>query len=358
MALFFWDDDFIALTDDNELLIHDGADEAPLWRRSVKETIVGVARVGQEVVTLDKGGGLRYWDLAHGEETQIYSVPDNPLGLSLAYEQQLVVVTNKEVLLFDNGQQVARQRVKMPESAAFSADGSRIAVASATGACTICTNTLEPIVTTEVTEMFGHNIVWSPRGYWLMTAGKGVYLISGKGDTVKRMTGSQGSITSIACNPDGTRFAVLIDKKLALLINTKSKDVLAQVQMKERTISDIFVPNDEWLTLGLVGGDANKVSLLHEMVVKRTDTHPGRQHNSWLLSINIPIAKDRPKPPPPAEKPVHTPQPKVQTAAAAPEKPKRTLLQRGGRWVLWILLAVFALLIFCGLVGTVLGGVS
>src|SRR5690606_18834380 len=52
----------LVLADDDELLVHDGASEAPRWRRCCKSPLVAVGAAADAVVSLDEDGQAIWHD--------------------------------------------------------------------------------------------------------------------------------------------------------------------------------------------------------------------------------------------------------------------------------------------------------
>lgn len=341
MAKFFWDSEYVALSDKHELLV-DNENEAPIWHHQIEDEIVGIARDGQEVITLDTGGHLRYWDLAQGTETQIYLVPNNPIAMSRVYEGRVAVITEREVLIFDHGHEAARQLLEGGVNAAFSGDGSLVAVALEDGTCAIYDATLDLINTSKVTETPGRDIVWNRNGHWQMAAGKGVYLVSVGGTDISCMSSKSTDIQAVTASPDGSKYAYLTGDHFIYVVATEKREFLARVRIEDRKITDLHLNNNQYVTLSLEGGDGNRVSVVERNKVWCNESHPGRPSVSWMVYIAFPDPPE-PKSAPP-EKPVSKPASLKTSAESESEEAKPSLLRRGCRMVMIIVFVISALL--------------
>ncbi|HET6250680.1 MAG TPA: hypothetical protein VFE47_23530 [Tepidisphaeraceae bacterium] len=67
-------------------------------------------------------------------------------------------------------------------------------------------------------------------------------------------------------------------------------DPLLRVNYMKRLVTGISFGPQRWIGLSLNGGDGNKIDYVTG-ATNRSDTHPGRKHNSWLLTIWTPKQK-------------------------------------------------------------------
>jgi hypothetical protein len=86
--------------------------------------------------------------------------------------------------------------------------------------------------------------------------------------------------------------------KTALVLQYPSRETDATISYFDRDITDVCFGPDPWLGIGMNLGDGNKINL-ETGATHRTDTHPGRDHHSWALSVST--GKARGGDPVPAE---------------------------------------------------------
>jgi hypothetical protein len=92
------------------------------------------------------------------------------------------------------------------------------------------------------------------------------------------------AITDVACSAEGTRFAMQVDRSRVLVLDDPPAEALLDVSYPQRVCSGVAFGPRPWIAIALAGGDANKVNV-DTGAMHRSDTHPGRQHNRWLVSV-------------------------------------------------------------------------
>jgi hypothetical protein len=100
---------------------------------------------------------------------------------------------------------------------------------------------------------------------------------------VRRVTGLGGTtLKAVAANERGTLVALQAGDDLAVVIAWPSRDTAANLRYPERKITGLALGSGA-LWIGLDRGDGNKLDL-GSGDLYRTDPHPGRPLERWLVA--------------------------------------------------------------------------
>nr|MBA3501145.1 hypothetical protein [Deltaproteobacteria bacterium] len=162
-----------------------------------------------------------------------------------------------------------------------------------------------------------------PQGFWLVGIANKLMRWDGSSEPT-HVTTLPGRCDHVACSAKA--IAVGWDKKSAAVLAWPSKDTLGSLMYPERAIEGLAFGPWPWVGVSLDLGDGNKFNL-QSLALHRSDTHPGREHHSWLVSVGGP----------PDDKPAVAPPPR-----AAPARPSSAGFPVGAL----VLLAAIAIAIF------------
>jgi WD40 repeat protein len=229
-------------------------------------------------------GKIRLWDVATGERRFILEAgPTNGfwgiLDATLAFNPEgtlLASVTSGMVQLWETASGGLIAEIDIPDgaaSAAFSLDGSRLAVGSTHQA--LIFDVTDPSSPVQQTTLAGQERIvqvrFSPDGTQLaaMEANVGVRLWSLTDGVERHMFDSYGPAQNIAFNPDGTRLAVLSEARGALIYDTAGGETLAVLSNPGAQISEItFSPDGRLLAVSYLWSWGMNVGLeLWDMTV-------------------------------------------------------------------------------------------
>jgi hypothetical protein len=316
----------LALADGDDLLIHGGTDEKPLWIRKLQAKAVGVGAGGGIVCTLDDNGLLTWWS-GSGEVLGTSSLGDAPLALATAPDgQACAALFDDRIVLVERGAAARTVRLQDVTAAAFSADGGRVAIGTAHGQVKIMTFAGEPIGESKLEDGV-RGLAASPKGHWYATSGDRVLRIDANGGEPQRVTRAAGLEPDlIAVSSDGLLFAVRLRDDLVMCLGDPPHKTVAQIDYPQRTTCGLGFGKGHVIVIGLEGGDGNYVNIPDEQLC-RTETFEGRTHNRWLVGVNIDASavpgapprrtSDAPPSSAPAPKPALAPQPAPAPAAPA-----------------------------------------
>jgi len=317
------------------ILAHSGADESPLWKQTCDDPVIAVGATKTEIVTLDEHGRLVWWDAKEGKRLATTELGDPAVALAVAADGTCAAALPERVVITRRGEteHAATLSVAAAHSLAWSDDGARLAVGTEQGTVQVFEAAGgDPIGKADVEETV-RSIAWNTGGFWLATAGERVVRIAADGGGCEPVTRAVGmSPDFVTCSADGSRFALRLDALTTVVLAYPSRDTVAQFSYIERQVVGLAFGPGPWLGVGLDKGDGNKINLETE-AIHRTDTQPGRTHNSWLLSASF--ERGAPRPASAAKR---------EDANSAPPPPTAAASLKGQAYV-WLGLIVIGLVI-------------
>lgn len=271
----------IALADGRDLLIHDGQDESPRWRKTGEADWTMVGLGGGQVIAADAEGRVFRYDEKTGAEAQRIEL-GVPIGTGTTSDDGVawLLAADQVIALSPDGTK-ASTPVVGPTAIAVAPSGAR-AVAEAGGRLLLQGQEAEKSL-----ELGGpiQSVAWHPRGFWLAAVEDRLLRVDATTHLVEPYTRASGStITAVACNPDTV--ALVLDEKTAVALSHPSKDTRGNASYFDRKIIGVALGPAPWLGVGLDLGDGNKIDLATGAVC-RTDTHPGRDHHRWMLQVSV-----------------------------------------------------------------------
>lgn len=283
MSSFDYDEEgySIVLGDGRELLVHDGASEAPRWRSESPARLVGVASNSIGIVSLDELGVLTIWshETATAVKSMNLALPATALAsdylgrCAAVHGGGVVVASGPEPCSFD---------VAGATCAAFGGDG-LLAVGAKTGELTVFDRKgAAPPAVVQLDAAIA-DVAWNAGGFFFVATAASVYRLDG-GELTHVTNAPPGlGIASLACSASGHRLGLQLGDAMALVLAYPSRETEGNVTYGGRTICGMAFGPDDWFGVGMHGGDGNKFDL-RTGATHRTDTHPGRTHNRWVLA--------------------------------------------------------------------------
>ena len=338
----------LAVTDGDELLVYGGLEDEPRWARTLPSRIVGLGAGEGSVTTYEARGVLSWWS-GSGEVYASTTVGDDGLALATARDgQACAVVFPDRVVLVERG--AASRTVRIPEAtaAAFSFDGGRVAVGTASGRLEILTFAGERLGGSML-EAGVRSLASSPRGSWYAASGDRIVRINATGGEPSRVTRATGLTPDCLCvSDDGTLFAVRLDDHTVIALSDPPTQNVVQLVYPSRTATGLAFGAGRVLGVALDGGDANYVDIPNKEL-RRTDTFSHREHVRWLVQVGIhpeaapPPGVVAPSTPPPRAtepSPLRTPTPSRDPAAISTTNGRRSWLI-GGLSLALLVVAVY-----------------
>lgn len=290
MALFDYDraGRSIVLTDGPEVLVHDGTTEGPVWRHTLSSRVVGVASTDRAIVALDDRGSLSFFEPATGALIAQTDTGQGARGLAALPDGICAIIGRSHATIADEEGVHRRLSASDPSCVAFSPDG-MLLVGGRDGAIRVFTDGDAPFQEERLDDPVG-GAAWHPGGFWVVAAGVTVWRLDPAG--LERITGGPADmpIGSVACAASG-HIALRLGATTALVLAYPSRETDATITYFDRKITDVCFGPGDWLGIGMDQGDGNKIDLATG-ATHRTDTHPGRDHHSWALSVSTGKARD------------------------------------------------------------------
>jgi hypothetical protein len=290
LALFDYDvgGRSIVLTDGAELLVHDGKSEAPLWRKTLDGRVAGVASSGPGIVAVDDHGTLSVFAADSGALLDRVETGQGARGMAAMADGLCAVIGRSGVRIADDEGVHRRLSAPDPACVAWSPDG-MVLVGSRDGTLTVFSDEDEPLQQEQLDGPIGA-VAWHVGGFWAVASGTVVWRLDPAG--LERITSGPDDmpIGSIACAETG-HIAVRLGETITLVLAWPSRETDATITYFDRKITDLCFGPKPWLGIGMDQGDANKIEL-ETGATCRTDTHPGRAHQSWAVKVSAGHARD------------------------------------------------------------------
>jgi hypothetical protein len=282
----------IACVDQAELLAYSGSDEHPMWRHTCEAPLAGVGTTPGEVVSVDVEGRLSRWEALSGSRLHQVELGSTARALSVARDGTCAVLLDQMVAVVSGGRVTRKVPLPGATAIALSDDGARLAIGSEQGRVHIhdVRAGIES-ATSEVGDSV-RGICWNVQGFWLATAGERICRVNPNGGEASSIIKASGRKPEhLASSADGVLIACQMERGEVNLVMLPSKEMVGTLSY-QRSVEGLAFGPDVWLGVGLDRGDGNKINLVTG-ACHRTDTHPGRAHNSWELLVNVDKEKIR-----------------------------------------------------------------
>lgn len=282
-----------ALTEGAELLLHDGESEGPLWRTTLDAPIAGVGVDGERVIAVTETGSVRTFAARTGELRGNASIAARVRRACVdASADRVVAITDAKVVRLvgatpiELGDADAHAIAMAPDGAVLVATASELVLFAADGA-----RTARPL------GMTINTLAHHPHGFWVLgLPGKLLRWDGTSEPTHITNLPPNANLEHVACSE--RVLAIAWDRHMVAALEWPSKDTLGSLQYLERKVEGLAVGPWPWLGVALDLGDGNKFNL-ESASLHRSDTHPGRPHHSWLVSVG---GGSREEPPQPAQR--------------------------------------------------------
>jgi hypothetical protein len=274
----------IVVGDDAEVLVYAGEDERPLWKAPCSAGVAAVGATATEVVAVDREGLLSRWDAASGQPVGDTTLGAAPRAFALAEGGLCAVALPSSVALVTR--EATRTLPVEGASALAIGDGDRVAVGAESGRVAVHAADGELVGACELGAPV-RGLTWSAGGFWFATAGERLYRVDAGGGAHEVVTRAEGMTPDhVACSSDGALVALRLDPRTVVALAYPSRATAATIAYVDREVTGVAFGVGAWLGVGMDRGDANKVDL-RTGAVHRTDPHPGRPRNTWLLKVAV-----------------------------------------------------------------------
>ncbi len=289
--------------DGAELLAHDAQTEAPKWKAALEHPVVAVLFADPDALP---GGGANPWrsqggarallavdalgaihgiDPALGQASGKLGPVGKPVAVAAGGGGVVALATESCVYLWRTG--IVTELPARASAVAFSNDGGTLAIGEPDGTLrflAIPIDTSKPPVETSCAVVHGGitDLVQHPDGTWLASGKSGLSKVTSTG--AKRLDAVPAKASRLALDTSGKRLAVQLSDRSFQVYAWPSLTIEAEVTYPERFVRGLSFGPENWLGVALDHGDGNKIDIVTS-ATHRTDTHAGREHRSWLLSV-------------------------------------------------------------------------
>lgn len=271
--------------DGKELLVYDGPSEGPRWRQALPGPVIAVGATAKEIISLDGLGTLTRWKPSEPVVLESVELGAIPNGLAVSFDGTCAAWSDSALHVLERGRPARSLEFAGISAVGFGLDG-RIAVGFEDGAVRLVRlSDLETARKTKV-ESRVTGLGYGLLGTWYAAAGNALFhVLPGKeAELYRRYT--EEKFESLACSADGSFIACRLAGKKVLVQAVSTHEIAAVIQYLEREVGEVAFGPTPWLGVGLDLGDANKIDL-DTGAVNRTDEHPGRPHNRWMLQADV-----------------------------------------------------------------------
>ena len=267
-----------ALREGAELLVHDGDSEGPLWRKTLDSDIVGLGADNEYVAAVTSNGTVTWFKSLNGNLVATGTVGGTvERAVFIGAETCVAATASRIVAVTESG------------STTLAEHGARALGARPDGGVCVHENgeLVEIARGSRSMSPFGNlvgAIAWHPAGFWLVGAENKIMRWDG-GSAPSHVTQipDAGAIEHLAACEKAIAFSW--DKKYVGEMAWPSKDSLGDLMYVDKDVVGLDFGRWPWLGVALTEGDANKHNLLESNRLHRSDTHPGREHHSWLVRV-------------------------------------------------------------------------
>jgi len=269
-----------ALTEGAELLLHDGDSEAPLWRTTLDGRIVGVGVTGERAIAVTETGSVHTFGSRTGDVRGNARIEGRVRRACVdATTDRVVAITERAVIELAAGAtktlaECAAHAIAMrPDGGVLVATADELIEIAIDG-----TRTSRALAGMIINTLAPH-----PGGFWVLGLPAKLLRWDGTGEPTHITNLPPNSqVEHVACSD--RVLAVSWDRHMVAALEWPSKETLGSLQYLERNVEGLAVGPWPWLGVALDLGDGNKFNL-ESAALHRSDTHPGRAHHSWLVSV-------------------------------------------------------------------------
>lgn len=281
--------------DGPEVFVYSGANDAPMWKQLCDGILVGVGVVGQSVYTLDTDGRIDQWRSFDGNRQGVMTLECECRALAVHKTGNHVVVGVDQVL-FPSTRGHRTAQLPSPVAAAIDSLGARTAVGTsqgylylldiASGSQVAAIDVGAPIAA----------VAWSPKGRWIVAAGRRVLVISGDLAPAVPLDGGEkspilkaveqpGTVRYVAASFDGALVACDDGGMRVIVYETHTWRQGASVEY-QRDLGGLMFGPGSTLGIGLEFADANRLDVMTGSI-KRTQPGLGRGGENWFQRIQV-----------------------------------------------------------------------
>jgi hypothetical protein len=281
MSLAFGPGGVVAIADGPELLVYQAIDGAPMWKHFCDGILVGVAIVGDRLVTLDTEGTLTWWRLADGQQEDSTDLGASVSHLVAAPDGAVGAITPNGIVM------VSGNTLSIPQvsAASFGPTGASIGVGTHSGAF----SAIDPVSgaawgTVELGAAVT-GVAWSAQGHWIVTAANRIAVVSGDGTEVLASIAGPDSLGQVTTSADGLLAGAIAGTQQIACFELHGHRAIGTIDLRHDIVGVAF-GSAAMIGIGIDDGDISLINLFTGRV-GRSEPHPGRGRNSWSVKVGV-----------------------------------------------------------------------
>ncbi len=269
----------LAIADGPELLVYQSTDGAPIWKQFCDGILVGIAIVGQRLVSLDSEGTVTWWRLADGRQEDSGELGAGMSQLVTSSDGAVGAVNPSGVSMVGGG------ALSIPQisAASFGPTSASIGIGTHTGSF----SAIDPMTgaawgTVELGAAVT-GVAWSVQGSWIVTAANRVAVVSGDGTEVLASIVGPGSLGQVTCSENGLLVSAICGESQVACFELHGHRAIGTIDLKREIIGVAFGAG-AMIAIGVDDADISLVDL-YTGKVGRSEPHPGRGRNTWAVKV-------------------------------------------------------------------------
>jgi len=271
----------VAIADGPELLVYQASDGAPVWKQFCDGVLVGVAVVGQRVVTLDTEGAITWWAIADGRQEDTYGFGGSVSQLVAAADGVCGAVTPNGLSMTHGG----TLSIPQVSAASFGPDSASIGVGTSSGSFSAIDPTTGSAWGTVELGAAVTGVAWSAQGTWVVAAANRIAVVSGDGTEVIASIAGPDSLRGLSISENGLLAASVCGSQQIACFELHGHRAIGTIDLK-RDIEGVAFGTAAMVAIAIDDGDVSFVDMYNGKI-GRTEPHPGRGRNTWAVKVGI-----------------------------------------------------------------------
>jgi len=290
------DGQYYACGDGPELFTYSGGEDNALWKQFCNGMLVGLGMSPGAVHSLDDRGGYSVWDARSGESMLAADLGVECKVLAVSPTGMAAAATARGAILIGNDGSAHPIAVANATAVAFSGDGSRLAVGTASGELVLVDPSTAGVVAGTSLGVPVADISWCGRD-WVVAAGNRLWFVAAEvqpmpagpnqaaPSAVKKVVDVPGTPRSVAANSDGV-IVVCDDGQNNILVYETHQYRLGGTIKFNRVLGDLQFGPATSLGIGLEFADGNRLDVLAG-TLSRSKAGLGKGNTPWYPRVEL-----------------------------------------------------------------------
>ncbi|MBX2796234.1 MAG: hypothetical protein KTR31_01155 [Myxococcales bacterium] len=282
---FSADGDGLACVDGPEVLVYDGRGR-PAFKQHLHDLLVGVAWLGDQLLTIDDRGGLRRWRRADGALLEERATQTSARGMAVHPQGSIAILSLSSVAMISGDAEPTHLDIARAAAAGFGPDAASLGVGDESGTFWALEVASGAAWGQLALEHPVRGVAWSPAlTCWIVAAGPALHRVSGDGTQIQGSLQHPGDIRAMALSTDGTIAAALGPGGTVTAFDLERGAPVGALT-SPRTMEALAFGPQLQLAISFDDGDASLIDLVSGQQI-RTEPHPGRGRNQWRIDNRV-----------------------------------------------------------------------